>query len=68
MYISEVGVLPHYKGKGLGRYMLCRIITQSIGKVPYVKLCVTVGNPAEHLYRSLGFVTNARFSAMERQV
>jgi len=66
MEVAEIAVLPQYKGRGLGRYMLSRIITQSYGKVAYVKLCVTIGNPAEHLYRRLGFVAGARFSAMER--
>ncbi len=55
--IQNVGVVPEYRGRGLGRALLLQCLAgfQRLG-VPRVYLEVTASNlPAVQLYRSLGF-------------
>jgi ribosomal protein S18 acetylase RimI-like enzyme len=55
--IQNVGVVPEYRGRGLGRALLLQCLAgfQRVG-VPRVYLEVTASNlPAVQLYRSLGF-------------
>lgn len=55
--IQNVGVVPEYRGRGLGRALLLKCLEgfQTLG-VPRVYLEVTASNlPAVQLYRSLGF-------------
>jgi len=55
--IQNVGVVPEYRGRGLGRALLLKCIAgfQQAG-VPRIYLEVTASNlPAVQLYRSLGF-------------
>lgn len=40
---------------GLGGLLLRRALAGLVGEVSHVGLAVTVGNPAQHLYRRLGF-------------
>lgn len=65
--IGEFVVSPQYQGKGLGKYMLSHIITQTYGLSPIVKIWVDVGNISEHLYRQMGFIPGPRFTHMERR-
>jgi ribosomal protein S18 acetylase RimI-like enzyme len=62
--IAEICVLPQFRGRDLAKYMISRIVTQAHGLVPFVKLCVTVGNNAEYLYRQMGFISGPSFTDM----
>ena len=67
---SEIGdfvVLPQYQGKGLGKYMLSHIITQTYGLSPIVKIWADVGNISEYLYRQMGFIPGPGITHMERR-
>lgn len=64
--IGEICVLPSYRNRRLGEYMLNEIKTKAHPYAPVVKLCVTVGNGAESLYRKAGFISGPRFANMSR--
>lgn len=64
--IAELCVLPQHRGKGIARAMINRVLSDACGVSPFVKLCVTVGNPAEYLYRQMGFQPGPRFANLER--
>jgi ribosomal protein S18 acetylase RimI-like enzyme len=59
-----VGVLPGYQNLGLGGLMVKHALHQAHKTSPAVKLVVTIGNPAESLYRRLGFLPGPRFTRM----
>lgn len=65
--ISELCVLPQYRNRGLAEFMIKYVISKAHEKTPLIKLCVTVGNSAESLYRKMGFVAGARFTNMSYQ-
>jgi GNAT superfamily N-acetyltransferase len=65
--IGEVCVLPQYRNKGIAEFMLRHIISAAFGYTPVVKLCVTVGNQAENLYRKVGFQPGPRFAKMSKR-
>ncbi|GMK37739.1 hypothetical protein PCCS19_07930 [Paenibacillus sp. CCS19] len=60
--IGEICVLPSHRNKRLGEFMLNKIRVSAHPHTPVVKLCVTVGNSAEQLYRKAGFAAGPRFS------
>jgi ribosomal protein S18 acetylase RimI-like enzyme len=62
--IGEICVLPSHRNKRLGEFMLNWIKANAHPYSPVVKLCVTVGNSAESLYRRMGFVPGPRFTNM----
>lgn len=63
-FVSDMGVLPEYQNRGLGALMLRRALTQAHPRAQVMKLVVTIGNPAESLYRRLGFLPGPRFTRM----
>lgn len=63
-FVSDMGVLPEYQNRGLGVLMLRRALTQAHPRAQVMKLVVTIGNPAESLYRRLGFLPGPRFTRM----
>jgi len=65
--IADICVLPEYRGRGLAKYMISRIVTQAHGVAPFVKLFVTIGNNSEYVYRQMGFIAGPRFTNMERR-
>lgn len=65
--IAELIVLPQYRGRGLGKYMISHIVTQSCGLAPFVKMGVDTGNSSEYLYRQMGFIAGPRFTGMRRR-
>jgi len=65
--IGEICVLPHYRNKRLGEFMLKHVRATAHQFSPVVKLCVTVGNYAESLYRSVGFHPGPRFANMSKR-
>lgn len=65
--IAELCVLPQYRGRGLARCMIQKILTDAYGVSPFVKLFVYAGNSAEYLYRQMGFTAGPRFVNLERR-
>lgn len=66
--IDELFVLPEYRGEGLAETMLKHSITSAFPVTSVMKLHVLMGNPAESLYRKLGFVSGPRFTDMKYRV
>jgi GNAT superfamily N-acetyltransferase len=55
-WVADVLVVPAWQGRGLGRAMLRRAIARcTAAGEARIGLTVTDGNPAERLYRELGF-------------
>ncbi len=54
--IRFVAVLPSQQGQGVATWLLQRALTKLAPHHKWVKLAVTVGNPAMTLYERLGFV------------
>lgn len=52
----SVAVLPQYRGQGIGTQLIRALLDQARARFPGVSLSVSAGNPAENLYRRLGFV------------
>ena len=50
-----IAVLPEYRGGGVGRRLLERLLAASRSRYPALCLSVSAGNPAQRLYRRLGF-------------
>ncbi len=59
IYISNMGVLPEYRGEGIARTAI-EMILKIIGSVPRIWLVVHPENVALNLYKSLGFVEEKR--------
>ncbi|MCL2591825.1 MAG: GNAT family N-acetyltransferase, partial [Defluviitaleaceae bacterium] len=66
-FIHELTVLSKYRGNGLGKYLINRVVNDSNDSVPFVKLAFIVGNEAELLYENLGFVSSSGISDFERR-
>lgn len=65
VYVLDIGLLPEHRGRGIGRALLERVVTE--GKA--VSLSVTRWNPAQRLYLRLGFAVVAEddvYLRMER--
>lgn len=56
-WIEQVGVVPRWRGKGLGAHLMVRSL-RALKKAGSTQawLCVTADNPAAGLYERLGFV------------
>ena len=65
--IADICVLPEFRGLGLAKYMIGRMITDSYGVSPFVKLFVYVGNHAEYLYHKMGFISGPQFTNMVKR-
>ncbi|WP_152399151.1 GNAT family N-acetyltransferase [Paenibacillus cellulositrophicus] len=66
--IGEICVLPKYRNKGLAETMLKHVRANAHKYAQVVKLCVTVGNYAENLYRKNGFYPGPRFANMSKRL
>lgn len=66
--IADLCVLPQYRGIGLAKYMIEKVVTESNGIAPFIKLFVYVGNTAEFIYRQMGFMSGPRFTNMSRRM
>ncbi|RPJ51138.1 MAG: N-acetyltransferase [Chloroflexi bacterium] len=66
--IGQVGVLPQVQNRGLGIYMILKALSKAYYYSPAMCLFVTVGNPAESLYRHLGFIPGPCFTQMRFQL
>ncbi|MDD5900853.1 MAG: GNAT family N-acetyltransferase [Lachnospiraceae bacterium] len=65
--IADICVLPEFRGIGLARYLIGRVITDSYGISPFVKLFLYVGNNAEYLYHKMGFISGPQFTNMTKR-
>lgn len=53
----SITVWPDYRGHGIGRALLTAVLAEAAARgIAGVSLSVESGNPAVHLYRSVGFV------------
>ncbi|WP_054955583.1 GNAT family N-acetyltransferase [Paenibacillus dakarensis] len=66
--IGELCVVPKYRNKGIAEFMLNYIKEAANPYTEVVKLCVTVGNFAEILYKKTGFQAGPRFARMTRRL
>ncbi|MBO0992801.1 GNAT family N-acetyltransferase [Bacillus sp. SD088] len=66
--IGDMCVVPKHRNKRLAEYMLKYIRASASEHTKVVKLCVTVGNHAEALYRKVGFYPGPRFSNMSKGI
>ena len=62
--IGEIAVKPSHRKSGLGSMMIKRALSNLKKISPATILCVTIGNPAEDLYSSLGFLPGVKFTNM----
>ncbi|WMT39614.1 GNAT family N-acetyltransferase [Paenibacillus sp. D2_2] len=65
--IGELCVIPKYRNKGIAEFMLNYIKESASAYTEVVKLCVTVGNNAEVLYKKVGFQAGPRFARMTKR-
>ncbi|MHA2082471.1 MAG: GNAT family N-acetyltransferase [Candidatus Thorarchaeota archaeon] len=64
-YIPEIAIAPEHRRRGLGRVMLLVALQGMLSaevELDGINLDVTIHNPAEHLYKSLGFNTGQEYS------
>jgi len=54
--VSFIGVHPDYRRRGLAGAMLRHAANALHGEYPLIRLGVAVGNPAQGLYHSVGFM------------
>ncbi|WMJ88531.1 GNAT family N-acetyltransferase [Anaerocolumna sp. MB42-C2] len=66
--IADLCVLPQFRGIGLAKFMIGKVVTESNGIAPFIKLFVYVGNTAEFIYRQMGFMSGPRFTNMSRRM
>ncbi len=68
-HISQISILPHYHGRGIGRRMICEALSEfGSRRFKRVSLAVTSANAnAFHLYQSCGFRTRHRFPVFYRE-
>ena len=55
IYLAEIQIDRHYQNRGIGTSLICSIIEQAQLNNKKLWLKVIKGNPAERLYRRLGF-------------
>jgi ribosomal protein S18 acetylase RimI-like enzyme len=65
--IGELCVIPEYRNRGIAEFMLNYIKESASAYTEVVKLCVTVGNNAEILYKKIGFQAGPRFARMTKR-
>ena len=57
LHVVDISLLPEWRGRGIGAALLALLQAEvRAGRGEAVRLEVAVGNPAERLYRRLGFV------------
>lgn len=59
--LEWIQVLPEYRGKGIGKALVCELLTRMKGKAKFATVsgdCNNINNPIK-LYRKCGFVDNS---------
>jgi ribosomal protein S18 acetylase RimI-like enzyme len=54
--IVDIAIAPAFRGRGAGTALLAAVIAEASAAGKVVELHVEAGNPAQRLYRRLGFV------------
>ena len=62
--IHQVSVRPKYRRMGIAKAMILKSITEASSVSPVITLGVLCGNPAETLYREVGFVAGPSYSEL----
>jgi ribosomal protein S18 acetylase RimI-like enzyme len=68
--LLDITLLPEFRGKGIGNYLLQQLIERSNKTQKKLSLHVEEANPVLKMYHRLGFVhikNNGRYCYMERQ-
>jgi len=68
--LLDITLLPQFRGKGIGKHLLERLIQRSNKIQKRLSLHVDASNPALKLYRRLGFIhlkNHGRYYYMERE-
>jgi ribosomal protein S18 acetylase RimI-like enzyme len=68
--LVDITVLPQFRGKGIGKYLLQQLIERSNKTQKKLSLHVEPSNPVLKLYQRLGFIyikNNGRHYYMERE-
>ena len=59
-----MSVRPKYRKMGIAKAMILKSITEISSVSPVITLGVLCGNPAETLYREVGFVAGPSYSEL----
>jgi len=57
MHLIDITLLPEYRGRGIGSALLQALLAEAVQTGSAVRLSVEQCNPAQRLYRRLGFKT-----------
>jgi ribosomal protein S18 acetylase RimI-like enzyme len=57
MHIIDIALLPKYRNKGIGKFLLIQLIVKAKEQQKTISLQVIKSNPAKHLYTRLGFIS-----------
>jgi ribosomal protein S18 acetylase RimI-like enzyme len=55
--LVDISLLPAYRGRGIGTFLLHRLLAEAAQARRALKLSVSISNPAQRLYHRLGFKT-----------
>lgn len=62
--IHQVSVKPQYQRRGIAKAMMLKAISDASVISPVITLGVLVGNPAENLYKKIGFTAGPGYSEL----
>ena len=62
--IHQVSVKPAYQRMGIAKAMILRSINEASAVSPVITLGVLIGNPAEELYKNIGFKPGPSYSEL----
>ncbi len=65
--IHQVSVRPAFQRMGIAEAMMRNSIDKASSFSPVITLGVMIGNPAELLYRKIGFVSGARYAELRTE-
>lgn len=58
--LVDIALLPEFRNRGLGARLISQLIEEAGRAAIPLRLSVTAGNPAIHLYQRLGFVATGQ--------
>ena len=60
--IVDIALMPGFQGKGLGSFLMKKVLSEGTEKNQPVTIHVEQNNPAKRLYERLGFTEKSRFN------
>jgi len=60
--IVDIALMPEFQGKGLGSFLMKKVLSEGTEKNQPVTIHVEQNNPAKRLYERLGFTEKSRFN------